>query len=97
MEEIERLTKQVEMMKESVELMLTRAEQLFKMQEERLALLPRLAEQLQQAIDNQEVTDEAHRQALDQLEATTDDLAKVSAALLVIQQQSNEENNQQQQ
>src|SRR5260221_8964158 len=96
MEDIEHLTSQVKQLTEQVKalaetsvIQTQRQEQLFKMQEERLALLPQLAENLQVAIDEIETTDEALKEALNDLDAETDDLKKATAALLLIQQQQN--------
>ena len=89
MEEIDRLVKAIEMMRQSIEIMLQRSDQLFKMQEDQVRVLPQLAEQLTSTKDNLEIMHEAFVQSLDQLEQTTDDLASATAGLLVIQQQQN--------
>ena len=90
--EINQLKESVILMKESMELILTRADQLFKLQETQVAVLPRLAEQLTSTKDNIEILHEEFVESLDQLEATTDDLANATAGLLTIQQQQNQEN-----
>ncbi len=91
MEEIDRLVKAVEMLKQSVEIMVERFEQLFQLQEAQVKVLPQLAEQLTSTKDNLEIMHEAFVQSLDSLERTTDDLASATAGLLVIQQQQNAE------
>ncbi len=85
------LVEQVKALAQTAELLIQRSEQLYRLQEERTAVLPQLAEALEQAKDNIEVLHEEFVQSLDQLEGTTDDLTKATAALLVIQQQANQE------
>ena len=89
MDELDRLVKAVEMLKQSVEIMVERFEQLFQLQEAQVKVLPQLAEHLTSTKDNLEIMHEAFVQSLDQLEQTTDDLASATAGLLVIQQQQN--------
>jgi uncharacterized coiled-coil DUF342 family protein len=98
MEEMEHLTRivsqlveQVQALAQTSELLNQRSEQLYRLQEERTAVLPQLAESLIQARDNIEVLHEEFVQSLDQLEGTTDDLTRATAALLVLQQQANQE------
>ena len=92
MDDLELVVKQVQMLRESVEMMLTRSEQLFKMQEERLSVLPQLAENLQAAIDEIETTDQALKDSLDEQDGAIDDLKKSVAALLLIQSQQSAKN-----
>ena len=104
----EEYANQVKTLAESVNLVLTRFEQLFSLAKERmesqhqtiqevLTVLSQLEERFQRAIENLEVTDEAHRQALDQLDGATDDIANATAGLLTLQQQANAENAENQQ
>ncbi len=87
MEEIEVLTKQVQMLKESVDMMLTRSEQLFKLQEERLAILPQLETHLSASIEEIETTNEALLDSLNESDSAIDDLKKATAAQLLMVQQ----------
>lgn len=87
----ERLTKQVQILAESVNLLIQRSEQLFKLQEERLNLLPQLVEGQQKAIEELMATNQALQDSLSDLDGAIDDQAKVTAALLVIQQQQNQQ------
>jgi hypothetical protein len=87
--QVKQLTEQVKALAETSTIQTARQEQLFKMQEERLNILPQLAEQLQHAIDELETTDEALKESLDDQDAAVDDLKKAIAALLLIQQQQN--------
>ena len=102
MEETEYVN-QVKTLAESVNLVLTRFEQMYQLQKERgeamhqtiqevLTVLSQLEERFQRAAEHLEVTDEAHRQALDQLDGATDDIANATAGLLTLQQQVNAEN-----
>jgi len=92
MDELEQIVKQVQMLRDSVEMMLTRSEQLFKMQEERLSVLPQLAEDLHVSIDEIQTTDEALKESLNDQDGAIDDLKKSVAALLLIQSQQNAKN-----
>lgn len=92
MEELERLVKQVAMLKESVDMMLTRSEQLFKLQEERLNILPQLETRLSGAIEEIETTNQALLDSLNENEGAIDDLKKATAAqLLIVQQMKNQQ------
>ncbi len=93
MEELERLINQVKILAESVALLIQRSEQLYKLQEERLNLLPQLVENQQRAIEELEMTNQALQDSLDDLDGAVDDQAKTTAALLVIQKQWNEQLN----
>ena len=95
-------TNQVRTLAESVNLVLTRFEQMYSLQKERgeamhqtiqevLTVLNQLEARFQQAAEHLEVTDEAHLQALDQLDAATDDITNATAGLLTLQQQVNQE------
>ena len=90
---VEQLVEQVKSLAETSAIQTQRQEQLFKMQEERLNILPQLAEGLQSAIDEIETTDEALKEALNDLDGEVDDLKKATAALLLIQQQQNTQQN----
>lgn len=87
---MEELVAQVKILSESVALLIQRSEQLYKLQEERLNLLPQLVENQQRAIEEIETTDQALKDSLDDLDGATDDIAKTTAALLTIQKQWNE-------
>jgi len=93
---------QVKTLAESVNLVLTRFEQLFQMQkergeamhqteQERLTVLSQLVQQAQAANEQYEIAREALVQALDQLDAATDDITNATAGLLTLQQQVNAE------
>ncbi len=100
---------QVKTLAESVNLVLTRFEQLFQMQkergeamhqseQERLLVLSQLVEQAKEANEQYEIAREGLVQALDQLDAATDDITNATAGLLTLQQQVNQdEANQQEQ
>lgn len=87
MEELDRLVKQVQMLKESMDMALTRSEQLFKLQEERLAILPQLEERLSAAIEEIETTNQALLDSLNESDGAIDELKKATAAQLLIVQQ----------
>jgi len=90
MDEIEQLTKQVQLLAETVKLMTDRMEQVFKMIEDRISGFPQLAENQQKAIEELMTTDEALKQSLDESDQQIDDLSKVVAALLLIQEKMEE-------
>jgi methyl-accepting chemotaxis protein len=94
MEELEKivrqLVEQIKTMADSVTLLIQRSEQLYKLQEERLNLLPQLVENQSHAIEELEATNQALQDSLDDLDGATDDIAKTTAALLIIQKQWNE-------
>lgn len=102
MEETE-YANQVKTLAESVNLVLTRFEQLFSLAKERmeaqhqliqevLTALSQQVEESKQANENYEVAREGLVQALDQLDGATDDIANATAGLLTLQQQANAEN-----
>ncbi len=101
MEEMERLlaivrqlVEQVKALAETSNLLIQRQEQLFRMQEERLSILPQLAENQTRAIEELETTNQALQESLDDLDGNTDAIVKATAALLVIQQQQNQQSGQ---
>ncbi len=87
---VQQLVEQVQAMAETQALQTQRFEQLYKMQEERLAILPQLAENQTRAIEELETTNQALQESLDDLDGNTDAIVKATAALLVIQQQQNQ-------
>lgn len=82
---------QVKTLAETSALLIQRSEQLYHIQDERTAVLPQLAEQLQAAIDEIETTDEALKESLSDLDGAIDDVSAATAGLLVIQQQANQD------
>jgi hypothetical protein len=76
--------KQVKILAETVGLLTERLEQLFKMLDERLAPLLQLAENQRKAVEELELTNQALQEALGDLDAQTDDLAKATSALIEV-------------
>ena len=91
MEELQQLTNQVKILTETVQTMIARFEQLYKMQEERAQTLVDSATNLQQTRDNLEVTNEALTNALNEVDRQVDDLATVTAGLLALKAQTQTE------
>ncbi len=89
---VAQLVEQVKARAQTSELLIQRSEQLYKLQEERTAVLPKLAEALIAAKDNLEVIHEEFVQSLDSLEGSTDDITQATAGLLTLQQQVNQDN-----
>jgi hypothetical protein len=100
MDELARVVQTVELLRQTVEAMISRSEQLFKMQEEVLNLSRQsitdmknevhLATlELQAVKDQQELINEAQKASLSDLDSGVDDLAKISVALLQVQKQLN--------
>jgi len=83
---MDELTKQVEMLAETIKIMISRQEQLFKMQEEKSVLLSETAQSLKKTMDDLEITNAALIRSLDEVDQQVDDLAKITAALLQLQQ-----------
>jgi predicted DNA-binding protein YlxM (UPF0122 family) len=90
-EPLARLTEQVRILHQTVEAMLSRQEQVFKLHEEKLSLLEQTltasASKLDEATSEIETTDEALKQALSEIDTQLDDLAKITAALLTLQKE----------
>ena len=78
------LVAQVKVLAESVQLLIQRSEQLFKLQEERLNLLPQLVENQTLAVEELQVQSQAFKDSLGSLEGQTDDLAKATSALIEV-------------
>ena len=100
MDEITKLVQQIEILRQTVEAMTLRGEQLFKMQDEVLSLsrqsitdmkqeVHQATLELQKTREMQETINEAQRGALSDLDGVVDDLAKVTSALLQVQKQLN--------
>jgi len=98
LDELTELVKQVQILQQTVEMQVTRSEQLFKMQEEVLSLsrqsisdmkmeVHQATLELQATREAQDLINEAQKGALSELDGLTDDLAKVTAALLQVQKQ----------
>lgn len=92
MEELLKLVETVKILSQTVDAMVARQEQLFKMQEEQSQALRALAAEMKASNEAIQVTDEALKQSLSDLDSTTDDLVKTAAALLLLKkEQTNEE------
>ena len=87
MQEMESLVRQVQILQGSVEAMITRGDQLYKLQEERLSILPQLETHLSGAIEEIETTNESLLESLLESESQLDSLKKAVAAQLLIVQQ----------
>lgn len=95
MEEIQQLTNQVKILAETMQTMIARFEQLYKMQEERAQTLVDSANNLTATRDNLEITNEALTNALNEVDRQVDDLATVTAGLLALKAQTQAEQQQQ--
>ena len=82
---MEELVKQVNLLKETLETVVQRQEQIFKLQEERLNAFLERAESLKQTQERQELINQSLQQSLSENDRTLDDLAKVTAALVKVQ------------
>ena len=85
-EELARLVEQVKILAESVQLLITRNEQLFKLQEERLGLLPQLVENQGRAVEELEVVTRALEDSIGGIDQAATDVAKATSSLLTIVQ-----------
>ncbi len=74
------------MLAETIKIMISRQEQLFKMQEEKSVLLSETSQSLKKTMDDLEITNAALIRSLDEVDQQVDDLAKITAALLQLQQ-----------
>jgi hypothetical protein len=99
-DELARVVQTVELLRQTVEAMTLRGEQLFKMQDEVLQLSRAAITDMKNEVHNAtleltatreagDLSVEALRGVLSDLDATTDDLAKVTQALLQVQKQLN--------
>ena len=100
MDELQRVVQTVELLRQTVEAMISRSEQLFKMQEEVLQLsrasitdmkneVHQATEELLLVREQQDTINQAQKASLSDLDSAVDDLAKISVALLQIQKQLN--------
>lgn len=88
MEGIEELTRQVLLLKETMEALVNRQEQIFKLHDEKLISLEQSIQAagltLKEATDEIQVTDEALKGSLSDMDLQIDDLTKTVAALLML-------------
>jgi hypothetical protein len=100
MDEFQKVVQTIELLRQTVEAMISRSEQLFKMQEEVLQLSRQSITdmknevhvatlELQAVKDQQELINEAQKASLNDMDRQVDDLAKIAVALLQIQKQLN--------
>src|SRR6266702_6948424 len=83
-EQVKQLVESQKASNETMQILIQRSEQLFKLQEERLNLLPQLVENQAKAIEELEITNAALQESLGDLDAQTDDLAKATSALIEV-------------
>jgi hypothetical protein len=100
MDEFQKVVQTIELLRQTVEAMISRSEQLFKMQEEVLTLSRQSITdmknevhvatlELQAVKDQQELINQAQKASLGDMDQQVDDLAKIAVALLQIQKQLN--------
>lgn len=105
MDEFLKVVQTVELLRQTVEAMISRSEQLYKMQEEVLQLsrasitdmkneVHNATLELQLVREQQDTINEAQRGALSEQDGQIDDLAKIVQALLQVQKQLNPSNQQ---
>ena len=82
----EAVLQQVKVLADTIQIAIDRMEQAFKIFADRADELARTSVELTTAKDNLEITDEALKRALSEVDAQVDDLAKIAAALTVLQQ-----------
>lgn len=94
MDEMEKLVEQVKILAATVETMISRQDQLLKMLAEQSQALHQGVDdlrleraELQQAREEELTAADALKEAVDDVDAQVDDLAKVTAALVMIQKQ----------
>lgn len=83
----EAILQQLKVLADTIQIAIDRMEQAFKIFADRADELARTSEELKTAKDNLEITDEALKRALGEVDAEVDDLAKIAAAQTVIMQQ----------